>query len=219
MRVFYLPEKAEYLNVRITGMHYRIPNPGLMAVFPVTFMGHFAQGIDVYHAVLDIGKILFNGMVDTFRNLMGLQQGQVIVGADFHIYKDAAAKLAGAQQVDVIDAGNLGNLGPHGVFFFFGAGFINHFVNGAHKDFIAGLQDHQADYHAGDGIQDRVAHAGAQNTDEAADGRQGIAAMVPGVCHQSIGFQHQRIMTRVPVHGFFNYNRNDGLQWTLYPGA
>ena len=29
-----------------------------------------AEDIDVYHAVLDIGKILFNGMVDTFRNLM-----------------------------------------------------------------------------------------------------------------------------------------------------
>lgn len=31
MRVFYLPEKAEYLavylNVRITGMHFRIPKP------------------------------------------------------------------------------------------------------------------------------------------------------------------------------------------------
>lgn len=31
MRVFYLPEKADYLavylNVRITGMHFRIPKP------------------------------------------------------------------------------------------------------------------------------------------------------------------------------------------------
>ena len=96
----------------------------------------------MYHAVFDIGEILFNGMVDAFCNLMGLQQGQVIVGADFHIHKDAAAELAGVQQVDVIDAGDCGDLGPHGVFFFFGAGFINHFVNGAHKDFIPGLQNH-----------------------------------------------------------------------------
>ena len=95
MRVFYLPEKAEYLavylNVRITGMHFRIRKPGLMAVFPVTLMGHFAQGIDVHHAVLDIGEIFLYGVMDFFRDLMGLQQGQVIVGADLHIHKDATA--------------------------------------------------------------------------------------------------------------------------------
>ena len=62
-----------------------------MTVFPVTLMANFAYRIDMYHAVLDIGEILFNGMVDAFRNLVGLQQGQVIVGADFHIHKDAAA--------------------------------------------------------------------------------------------------------------------------------
>ena len=91
MRVFYLPEKAEYLavylNVRITGMHFRIRKPGLMAVFPVTLMANFAYRIDMYHAVLDIGEILFNGMVDAFRNLVGLQQGQVIVGADGSGYR------------------------------------------------------------------------------------------------------------------------------------
>ncbi len=132
-----------------------------MAVLSVTLMGHFAQGIDVYHTMLDIGKILFYGVMDFFRNLVGLQQGQVIVGADFHVDKDAAAELAGTQQVDVVDAGNPGNLGPHGFFFFFGAGFVNHFVNGAHKDFIPGLQDHQTNYYAGDGVQDRLAHARA----------------------------------------------------------
>ena len=42
MRVFYLPEKAEYFNVRNTGMHFRIPTPDLMAVFSVTLMGHLA---------------------------------------------------------------------------------------------------------------------------------------------------------------------------------
>ena len=69
-------------------------------------MAYFAQRIDVYHAVLDIGKIFFYGVMDFFRNLVGLQQGQVIVGADFHVDKDAAAELAGAQQVDVTDTGN-----------------------------------------------------------------------------------------------------------------
>ena len=93
----------------------------------------------MYHAVLDIGEVFFYGVMDFFRNLVGLQQGQVIVGADFHIHKDAAAELAGVQQVDVIDAGNSGNLGPHGIFLFFGAGLIYHFVNGACEDFIACL--------------------------------------------------------------------------------
>ena len=63
-----------------------------MLVFPVTLMANFAYRIDMYHAVLDIGEVFFYGVMDFFRNLVGLQQGQVIVGADFHIHKDAAAE-------------------------------------------------------------------------------------------------------------------------------
>lgn len=170
---------------------------------------YFAARIDVDHAVLDVCKITFDRFMDIFGDSMRFQQSQVIIGAYFHIDIDAAAEFAGLQHVDVINAFLRLDQGRHSVDRRFVAGAVDHFIDGVFKNFVGGVNDHQADDDAGKGVQHRVTHAGAQDTDEAADGREGVAAVVPGVGHQGAGVDLERCFFSIPEHTFFNDNGNN----------
>ena len=69
----------------------------------------FADGVDMYHAVLNQREVGFDSGMNCFGNVMGCQQGQIIFNADFHIHIDAAAEHTGVKAVHMLYAGNLFN--------------------------------------------------------------------------------------------------------------
>ena len=125
-------------------------------------------GIDVDHAVLDLGEASLNGVVDPLGGGMGAAEGHKRVGADLHVNVDAIAEEPGFELVDAQDPLLLKNQGAEGGGGFRVAGVVGQLADGVPADIHGGFEDEQADNHACDGVQDGEAQAGAQDAGEAA---------------------------------------------------
>lgn len=148
--------------------------------------------------------------MDIFGNSMGFQQRQIVVGAYLYIHINTRAEFTGLQDVDMVNALLSFDKGGHGVDGGFVTGAVDHFIDGVFKDIISGIDDHHTDDDAGQWVQDWVTQAGAQDTDEAANRGESIAAVVPGIGQQGAGVYFDGGLFGVPEHTFFDDDGNTG---------
>ena len=149
---------------------------------------------------------------------VGHLQGQVAVSPDLHVHIYPVAKQAGIQGVQAQYAG-LGQDGfRHLLHQSRRAGVVGHLPQGVRQDVPGGLQDEQADDHAGHGVQSRKAQPGAQDAREAAYGGQRVGAVVPSLRLQGAGVDLLRRQPGVPEHGLLHHDGDSGCNQGQRPG-
>ena len=139
----------------------------------------------MHHDVLDLGEFLFNGGVDSLGDRVRLAESEVAVDSDLDIDIDLVAEHSGMEHIDALDAFLFNDTLPEPILCFGIAGMVHHLIDSVLEDIRSRLADEQTDQEAGDGIEDGESEPRADDTDQSADGGEGVAAVVPCVSHQS----------------------------------
>ena len=96
------------------------------------------------------------------------------------------------------------------LFRFFVARMIHHFVHGIFKYIDSSFNNKYKNYKAGDGIHNWESQSCTANSNQSAYRRKCIRTVMPCIRHESAGINFLGIVSRVPIHCLFAYNRNNG---------
>ena len=132
-------------------------------------------GIYMHHAVLYLGEVLLDGVMDAFGDGVCIHQALQTIGGDFHVDIATRTKGSCSQQVQAADSFLVENDGANLLNRLFLAGTVDHLV-GPVAEYLHTDTENEEGYDDGcNGIGDRVPHAGKEDADQAAGGGQHIA--------------------------------------------
>lgn len=121
-------------------------------------------------------------------NGVSLGEGEVAVHLGMEVDGDAAADAPGAEMVNGINAVDFEDCFKNLIFDVLGEGAFKKFVNTGAHDVVACLDDEEAYDYGGKGIKDAEPiakkHCSA-HAYEGAERRDGVAAVMPRICHNS----------------------------------
>ena len=103
------------------------------------FVAVLAQRIDMNHAMLYQREVSFNSSVHHFGDVMCLQQGKVILDADFNININTAAEKATVQTVEMLYTWNAGNKLFHSSCCFLITAAVNHLIHRILEYFVGSI--------------------------------------------------------------------------------